>query len=60
LADELRQVDLCAALVDAIAAREPERAHAHASAIVQRGSDGILAALELLDTLDRNTTEPSQ
>lgn len=58
LADELRQVDLCAALVDAIAAREPERARTHASAIVQRGSDGILAALELLDTL--NTARPSQ
>jgi len=61
LADELRQVELCAALVDAIATREPERARTHASAIVQRGSDGILAALELLDTLGRNhTTEPSQ
>jgi GntR family transcriptional regulator, transcriptional repressor for pyruvate dehydrogenase complex len=52
LADELRQVDLCAALVEAIARREPERARAHASAIVQRGSDGILAALELLTQLD--------
>lgn len=60
LADELRQVELCAALVDAIAAREPERARTHASAIVQRGSDGILAALELLDTLDPNTARPSQ
>jgi GntR family transcriptional repressor for pyruvate dehydrogenase complex len=60
LADELRQVDLCAALVDAIAAREPERARTHASAIVQRGSDGILAALELLDTLGSTTTEERQ
>lgn len=54
LADELRQVELCAALVDAIAARQPEQARAHASAIVQRGSDGILAALELLDSFDRS------
>jgi GntR family transcriptional repressor for pyruvate dehydrogenase complex len=61
MADELRQVDLCAALIDAIAAREPEQARAHASAIVQHGSDGILAALELLDTLKRQTaSEPSQ
>ena len=61
LADELRQVDRCAALVDAIATREPDQARAHASAIVQRGSDGILAALELLDSLDQPTTsEPRQ
>lgn len=53
LADELRQVELCAALVEAIAARKPERARTHAGAIVQRGSDGILAALELLDDLER-------
>jgi GntR family transcriptional repressor for pyruvate dehydrogenase complex len=60
LADELRQVDLCAELVEAIAAREPEQARAHASAIVQRGSEGILTALELLDTLQRTaTSEPS-
>lgn len=57
LADELRQVDLCAALVEAIAARKPERARTHARAIVQRGSDGILTALELLDSLERNSTE---
>ncbi|MFO7563682.1 MAG: GntR family transcriptional regulator [Enhygromyxa sp.] len=53
LADELRQVELCAALVEAIASRKPERARTHASAIVQRGSDGILTALELLDKLDQ-------
>ncbi len=58
LAGELRQVDLCAALVEAIAAREPEQARAHASAIVQRGSDGILAALELLDHLERTQEAP--
>lgn len=52
LAEELRQVELCASLVEAIASREPEAAHAHASAIVRRGSEGILAALELLEQLD--------
>lgn len=60
LADELRQVDLCAALVEAIARREPERARAHASAIVQRGSDGILAALELLTQLDASAPAKAQ
>jgi DNA-binding FadR family transcriptional regulator len=53
LADELRQVELCAALVDAITRREPELARQYASAIVQHGSDGISAALELLDQLER-------
>jgi GntR family transcriptional regulator, transcriptional repressor for pyruvate dehydrogenase complex len=57
LADELRQVDLCAALVESIAAGQPDRARAHASAIVLRGSDGILTALELLDNL---ATTPEQ
>ena len=59
LADELRQVDLCAGLVEAIAHRNPDRARAHASAIVQRGSDGILAALELLTQLDAAAAAPS-
>lgn len=58
LADELRQVELCAALVDAIEARDPQAAHAHASAIVQRGSEGILAALDLLEQLDAARPKP--
>lgn len=56
LADELRQVDLCAALVTAIERRDPETARAHASAIVQRGSAGILAALEVLEQLETDST----
>lgn len=59
LADELRQVELCAAMVDAIARQQPELAQQHASAIVRRGSDGISAALELLDQLDPSS-EPAQ
>jgi DNA-binding FadR family transcriptional regulator len=52
LADELRQVDACAALVEAIAAGQAARAHTCAGAIVQRGSQGILAAIELLQHID--------
>ena len=58
LADELRQVDMCAALVDAIAQRRPELAQQHASAIVRRGSDGISTALEFLDQIDEQRRPP--
>lgn len=51
LADELRQIDACAELVEAVAARDGARAHVCASAIVERGSQGVSAAIELLDQL---------
>jgi GntR family transcriptional regulator, transcriptional repressor for pyruvate dehydrogenase complex len=51
LADELRAVSLCAELVAAIDERDAELARRHAAAIVRRGSEGILAALELLEQL---------
>lgn len=60
LADELRQVDACAALVEAIAAGQAARAHTCAGAIVQRGSQGILAAIELLQHIDNIDTQVQQ
>ncbi len=59
LADELRATELCAALVEAVAEREPERARECAGAIVARGSEGVLAALELLEHIDRSTQQGS-
>jgi GntR family transcriptional repressor for pyruvate dehydrogenase complex len=52
LADELRGVDTCAALVAAVEAGDAELARSHASAIVEQGSRGILAAIELYEQLD--------
>lgn len=52
LAHELRAVPDCAALVSAVAARDAGRARAQAQAIVARGTQGVLAAIELLDHID--------
>ncbi|KIG18773.1 Transcriptional regulator, GntR family protein [Enhygromyxa salina] len=51
LANELRQVNACHALVEAVAVGDAARAHARATKIVERGSEGVLAALELFDQL---------
>ena len=61
LAAELRAVDECAALVRAIADRDEPRARATAETIVARGTEGVLAALELLRQIDRtNPTDAPQ
>ena len=59
LATELRAVDECAALVRALAARDGARARALAERIVSRGTQGVLAALELLDQIEASQTKPS-
>ncbi|PRQ01139.1 FadR/GntR family transcriptional regulator [Enhygromyxa salina] len=51
LANELRQVHACAQLVDAVAARDGARAHTCAGSIVERGSEGVLAAIDLFAQL---------
>lgn len=56
LADELRQVDQCAQLVAAIEGHDGELAFSRAHAIVERGSQGVLAAIELLAGLDEGDT----
>lgn len=53
LADELRQVESCAALVEAVAEHQPEHAEALARELIERGSAGVMAALELLTALER-------
>ena len=54
LADELRAVDSCAALVEAVAAKDDPRAHDIARTLIERGSAGVMAALELLSALEPN------
>ncbi|PRQ02022.1 HTH-type transcriptional regulator Mce2R [Enhygromyxa salina] len=55
LADELRQVEACAQLVAAIERRDGELAFTTARAIVERGSQGVLAAIELLGELNEGS-----
>jgi DNA-binding FadR family transcriptional regulator len=58
LADELRAVDDCAALVEAISRKHGELAHTHATAIVARGTRGILDAIELFGQLGKGANTP--
>lgn len=60
LAEELRQVDRCAELVDAVARRDGAAARDHAAALVDLGRAGMAAALELLDQIDSPKTPTRQ
>lgn len=62
LAEELRQVETCAALVAAVEAGDGARAHACAAEILALGSEGVLAAIELFGQLDESshTTQPKE
>jgi GntR family transcriptional regulator, transcriptional repressor for pyruvate dehydrogenase complex len=50
LADELRAIDECARLVAAIDAHDGELARRCAAAIVERGTRGVLTAIELVES----------
>ncbi len=53
LASELRELDEYARVVAAIRAGDPQQARANAAAIVDRGTQGVLAGIELLGQLDQ-------
>nr|WP_255216740.1 FCD domain-containing protein [Pseudenhygromyxa sp. WMMC2535] len=52
LAAELAAVDRCAALVEAVAAGDGQRAHEQAEGLVALGSAGVQTAFELLAALE--------
>ena len=52
MAPELREVERCQRMVAAVATRDAAAARDHAVAILARGSEGVLAALELVEQLD--------
>ena len=60
LASELRQINACADLIAAVAAGDGARAHTCAGAIVERGSQGVLAAIELLDHINDQTHDQTE
>jgi GntR family transcriptional regulator, transcriptional repressor for pyruvate dehydrogenase complex len=57
LADELRAIDACERLVAAIEVGDATRARRHAAAIVERGTRGVMTAIELIDELDSKQQE---
>jgi GntR family transcriptional regulator, transcriptional repressor for pyruvate dehydrogenase complex len=54
LAGELRAIDECARLVEAIDARDGELAWRNAAAIVQHGTRGVMTAIELFSLVGPN------
>lgn len=58
LADELRDIQTCAAVVAAVEVRDGRAAHTRAGELVERGTRGILAAIELF-SLSRKSTPGS-
>ena len=54
LAAELRAVETCAALVEAVSTHADERAHDLARELIDHGSAGVMAALELFASFEPN------